>query len=150
MTLARSLAVAAAAAIALAACGPSGPKLRVQPKDAHMVTQVGKKEPNGELVTTGKAGALFFGPYIRWPAGKYKLVVKGQGPDGAGAWIDVTAQKGSKRFVKVDLKPGASSGGTIASTEFSLDEQVEDLEVRMWVEAATRASVTSYEISAAK
>ena len=127
-------------------------KLRVEGGEPRMATQVGTREPSGELVTTGRAGYLAYGPYVRWPPGRYQVVLYGKFLEGSddGAWIDVAGSKGSRQFAKANLKnASADARGTLATVPFELDKTVEDLEVRVFVTPATRLAILAYEMGPA-
>ena len=127
-------------------------KLRVEGSEPRMATQVGTREPSGELVTTGRSGVLAFGPYVKWPPGSYQVVLYGKFLDGSddAAWIDVAGGKGSRQFAKASLKKAsADARGALATVPFKLDQTVEDLEVRVVVTPATRLAIKAYEIGPA-
>lgn len=58
------------------------------------VTQVGKAE-NNALLTTGKPGVMFFGPYAKIRAGNYSLIINGDFSKAKDAVVDITSEGGS-------------------------------------------------------
>jgi hypothetical protein len=104
-----------------------------------LATRVGVKDTDKEsLVSQGKPGCLQFGPYVKTEPGKYRItwlgdVVKSQ--DSQVGRVDVVANKGTLNIAKkiVDYKNNQKQDDTIAYIEFSIDEEVDDLEFRFMV-----------------
>ena len=135
---------------------PAATNIRVEARDGRMLTQVGTKQPDGQLVSSGRPGILMFGPYARWAPGKYRVTVYGKVIEGGkeAGWVDVISAKGAKQLAKVNLNgpaQGSAAGdmGSLTTLDFSLDQAVEDLEVRAWANQGARIAITAYEIAPA-
>lgn len=102
-------------------------------------SQVGRRSLNA-LVSTGVAGCLFHGPYLVYPVGNYRAKVFGLSEVGANAWVDVVADGGGVTLARKQLVD-RNNGECIAEICFSLEQQINDLEIRLWVEALDRVSV---------
>lgn len=114
--------------------------------DNRLSTQVGKRTGR-DIVSTGQAGFLLFGPYIALAAGQYRVVIHGTfGENGlAGARMDVTVDKGAHILGQSALgKP--DKGDCLVALPISLDASYDDFEVRMWVEAASNVTISLLEI----
>jgi glycosyltransferase involved in cell wall biosynthesis len=99
------------------------------------------------LVTTGIGGNLIHGPYLALAAGNYLVVIRGAlGKNGAsGALMDVAVDKGNRILAESALgEPG--NDGHLVSLPISLDASCTDLEVRVWVEAASDVTISLLEI----
>lgn len=96
-------------------------------------TQVGVLQKSG-LGSTGEAGLLLHGPYIRVEEGRHRLVVEGRYFDsqGAYAWLELVHGRGRVQIDRFDLIAQAS-GQPLLDIQFELEDCVEDLEVRIWV-----------------
>jgi len=100
--------------------------------------------------SAGKAGYLLHGPYIGMPAGRYAATVYGAAakPGGfGGAYIDAAAKKGELLLKKKKLAESAARPGVLGTIEFSLEGYVDDLEVRLWVDAEADLHATGLEIT---
>ena len=133
----------------LVACGPAEapPSLRLDASDARVRTLVGTKDASGQLTSSGQAGFLMFGPYVKWPKGKYKVVISGTILEGTGelGWIDIAADEGKRRLVIAPLRQEAP--GTLATVRLNFDDPVDKLEVRVYVEKNVKVAIKGYEIS---
>lgn len=88
------------------------------------------------LHTTGKAGVLCYGPYARLPAGKYAVWIEGQAWFTGDAWLDVCYDKGNTVLVSKPLTGKAHQQvRKLAEAQFTLDHFVDDLEIRIHVDA---------------
>jgi hypothetical protein len=99
---------------------------------------------SGEALTsTGKPGFLLFGPYATIAAGRYRVTVQGgvSNPGSEPMIVDV-ASKG-KVFAEQKVS-SATPGTTIASLEFELPTQTENVEFRARVGQGAVARVTGY------
>jgi glycosyltransferase involved in cell wall biosynthesis len=119
---------------------------RLWGSDSHFGTQVGKRTGR-EIVSTGQAGFLLFGPYIALAAGQYRVMIHGTlGENGvAGARMDVAVGKGTRILAHSALGKSDKSGCLVA-LPISLDTPCIDLEVRVWVEAVSNATISLLEI----
>lgn len=120
--------------------------------DPALNTVVGYKR-DGQVVSTGKAGHLLFGPYIAMPAGKYVVNMFGTVAmnDRSTGHVDVAINQGELVLGKVEMTQNAG-GDTGAALHlpltFTLMRPCTDLEIRMWVHEHAEVSVSRLEIRA--
>ena len=102
--------------------------------DARLGTQVGIRIGR-DIVSTGQAGYLVFGPYIYLDTGQYRVVIQGRCGVNclADARMDVVADKG-QRVLGESMLSDSVECGNVGELHFSLDVPCTDLEVRVWVE----------------
>jgi glycosyltransferase involved in cell wall biosynthesis len=113
---------------------------RAYANDSRLCTQVGNRMGR-ELVTTGTAGCLLFGPYIPLLRGEYRVSVFGSVCDDAyrGAYADVICEDVEQVLTSTPLVlPG--NNGLMATMVVALPENKLEVQVRIWV---TEASVLS-------
>lgn len=103
-------------------------------------SQVGSLR-EGKLVSDGREGALFFGPYLRMVAGDYVLKLRGTFPRPNGAVLDVLSEGARQEHLRVELP--ASEGEGELRFPFSLSGDVEQLEVRLVVGSQSLLEVSS-------
>lgn len=120
-------------------------------RDARLRTLHGRRH-DGALVSTGQAGCLMYGPYLRVSEGRYRMVLYGDVENAAGAHLDVVSAHGAKVHLEARLAD-ATTGPDAAvrddllfSGNFVLDCDVEDLEVRVHVGAETVMRVLAFEL----
>ena len=120
--------------------------------DGRIGNTVGKRVPGSGLVADGRAGWLVFGPYLHLEAGHYEARYEGSVDAGhAGPLhLDIARDKGATVITAVDLAPAAladpAAGGALAVLPFELATPVDDIEVRVRVEAGSRVTVSGIEI----
>jgi hypothetical protein len=114
--------------------------------DSRLGTQVGQRAGR-DIVSTGQAGYLIFGPYISLVAGSYAVKIRGAlGENGtAGARMDVAADKGVRVLGESALVE-PDEDGCLISLPVSLDTPCTDLEVRVWVGDDTDLKVSMISI----
>lgn len=114
--------------------------------DERLLTQVGTRTEQ-DIVSTGRAGCLIFGPYIPLAAGHYRLAIRGAvGNAGvAGARMDVVACKGDHLIAECALLDPDEQGGLVI-LPISLDVPCVDLEVRVWVTANSDLRISMIEL----
>jgi glycosyltransferase involved in cell wall biosynthesis len=115
--------------------------------DRRLGTRVGRRIGR-EIVTTGQAGYLIYGPCIPLAAGQYRVVIHGTlGENGAGgrARVELATHKGERVLVKSPLSKSVRDG-CLVSLPVSLDIACTDLEVRLWVEEHSDVSISMLEI----
>lgn len=115
--------------------------------DRRLSTKVGKRIGR-EIVSTGLAGHLIYGPYIPLAAGRYRVLMRGTwGIAGAiGAHMDVAVDKGNVILGESALHM-ADSEGYLVSLPISLLAPCTDLEVRVEVSKETELRVAMIEIA---
>lgn len=109
-------------------------------------SQVGKSKDGG-IVTTGKSGHLFFGPYVPIHAGTYNLSITGVLGELTGAKVDIAANRGKTVFARFDNLTDFKKDGTLFLGNIFIDKDVDDLEVRLTVTSDTKLKVTSYKLT---
>lgn len=115
--------------------------------DSRLGTQVGKRTGR-DIVSTGQAGYLLFGPYVPLDAGQYRVVIRDAlGENGLfGARMDVVVDKGGLILGESVLSAPDENGNFVALL-ISLDVPCTDLEVRVWVSNDTDLQVSMIEIA---
>ncbi len=116
-------------------------------ENSRLKTQVGKRD-GIDIICTGQAGYLIFGPYISLKAGQYQIVIRGAlGEKGlAGAHMDVVTDKDTVKLGQSVLhKP--DENGDLVKLKISLDKPCTELEVRVWVSEQTDLQVSMIEIA---
>ncbi|WP_084539669.1 Wzt carbohydrate-binding domain-containing protein [Azorhizobium doebereinerae] len=95
------------------------------------------------LASTGIEGVLMYGPYLPLPAGRYRLRLEGSGPRARGhATLDIVHRAGAAGLATADFSdtvPGET--GALAEIVLGLDEDVEDLEIRVLVSAEAEVAI---------
>lgn len=120
--------------------------LRFWGSDNRLGTQVGRRAGR-EIVSTGLAGYLIFGPYIPLDAGHYTVVIRGGvGESGAaGARMDIAVNQGALILGESVLDEVAQEGLLIAMP-IVLDTNCADLEIRVWANDSSELHVSMIEI----
>lgn len=115
--------------------------------DSRLGTQVGKRT-GCDIVCTGQAGYLLFGPYIPLAAGQYRVVIHGAiGENGAaGARMDVAVDKGNRILGESTLGE-LDQNGLLIDMPIMLNSPCTDLEVRVWVSGNTDLCISMIEIA---
>lgn len=99
------------------------------------------------LVSTGVAGNLLYGPYLALSAGNYRVVIRGalRQMGTTAARMDVAVNQGALILVESVLgEPGTD--GCLCSLSISLDAPCSDIEVRVWVGDDTDLEVSMISI----
>jgi len=108
------------------------------------MTQVGKFLKDS-LFSENQAGYLFFGPYIELGKGDYKLTLFGDFAEAHSAVLDVVGSSGEGTFFGAKFSGKDCSQGAI-DFEFSLPEDVSNLEIRLHVSDKDIVSFNRYVI----
>ncbi|WP_354445808.1 hypothetical protein [Ottowia thiooxydans] len=96
----------------------------------------------GRLLSVGTAGVLFHGPYVSWDKGSYRIEISLNGSDATGARLDATSEAGKNlHFVKKITNEELNQGHAYVS--FTLDEDVNAFEVRLFVDEHSKIAVQS-------
>lgn len=122
---------------------------RLSPGDLTPFVQVGQVSDD-RIVATGNAGFLFYGPYIFVRPGTLAFEVFGIADNVSGAWIDIASGGGGTIHAKIPLQSTNGEEGLLAKGEIVLPSIVKDLEIRLWVEAASDIQVLGYEVTMPK
>jgi hypothetical protein len=113
--------------------------------DIRFTSKTGQRE-GSELVSTGRAGLLLYGPYAPLPAGRYVASFYGHcEADAKGGWVDACFDKGGTVLTRVELGDSFKPG-VIAELPFEIAQPVNDLEIRLWMPAKATVRVKSLSI----
>lgn len=110
------------------------------------VSQVGKTESNA-LLTTGKPGVLFFGPYAKLRSGSYLVTINGDFSNAVDAVVDITIDGGTVALYHELVCDKSCSDKKSVKIEFKVEKDVSDLEIRMFVSAADDIKVINYQVT---
>lgn len=123
---------------------PGNAIVEVSAKDKEMMTLVGAKHDD-ELVATGAAGFLTFGPYKPLPVGRYRLEVDGTAT--TPFEIDAAVELGNRVLRKASLKAAEDPAKQrLATLEFEVSRAAPDLEVRIVVPPNSDVHVRGYRV----
>jgi len=100
---------------------------------------------NGRLSSKNSDGYLFFGPYINLPQGEYRLTLYGEFSEAFFSVLDIVASEGHQTFLQVSFFDEDRSSSKLV-WEFSLPEDISNLEVRLRVTDKDRIAFESYVI----
>lgn len=103
-------------------------------------SQVGQLS-NGTLRSTGKTGALFYGPYIAMPKGQYTAEVHLNVSDAGNMILDVYSHSRRQSFAS---QSSFAIGDNTIIMPFTLDEAIPDMEIRLFVSNQSAVSVRDY------
>jgi hypothetical protein len=118
---------------------------RYQGSDSRLLSQVGRRE-GARIHTTGAAGCLFYGPYLRLAPGRYRVRIRGAVKRlGSAVRADVAIRHGASVVAAQPLEARHASG-LLSEMKLQLHEAVSDLEVRLWVAEDSDLTVTLLEI----
>lgn len=112
--------------------------------DRRLQTQVGKRRGT-RLQTTGQAGFLMFGPYIRLPKGRFEARIRGAAASGR-AVVDVAIER-SRVIAAANVVAPLPSDTDLARLQFELMAPCDAVEVRIQVDADSVISVERLEIA---
>lgn len=110
--------------------------------DPRFSTHVGERRGT-EMVSTGKAGHIIYGPYITLPANKYCVSVYGavESSNLCEPLVDIVIDKGTRILAESRLRI-PDNNGCISWFEINLEECCTDLEVRVKVGADDRVRIS--------
>lgn len=100
---------------------------------------------DGEMISNGQSGFLFYGPYVNLKKGHYYLRIEGSYEEPSGAVLDVVSEVGKKKHLEVALADVVNISETTV-LPFSVPSDVDHLEVRLKVSEDTKLSIRGYEI----
>lgn len=121
---------------------------RFHGNDDRFRTHVGKRTAQ-EMVSTGQAGYLLFGPYIPLAGGDYRVVLHGALGEyhTASAHVDVVIEEGNRLIAQSIIdKP---ENGCLLSLPISLPP-CDDFQVRVWVQDHSQVAISLVEIQTCK
>jgi hypothetical protein len=109
-------------------------------------TQVGVAR-SSQMHSFGQQGFLLFGPYRPLKAGRYRLVVRGEGTVTDTAWVDVASQKGTVQHARFPLSSTSDGNkGVLAEGMVTMESPVKDVEVRVFVGGQDVVRLDGYEL----
>lgn len=116
------------------------------PVSEFLHTQVGELQGD-KIVTTGCEGFLSDGPWQALKAGDYRLGIDGRMmvPERGEARIEIVRNKGEDIVWQSTIKTTDTESPMIEA-EINLPEDIEDLELRIWVSAEVEAEIKGYQI----
>lgn len=136
-----------------AARSPTAALLRFSTADRRIRTVVGEKRAGGEIVATGSAGVLMFGPYITLPAGLYVIRIYGRcatttctGARFDVAWGGRPAALLGEEAVDDGARAGEATNVRLFTGLVEVPPGTADLEVRAFVERGTNLTVAGFDI----
>ena len=111
-------------------------------------TQVGRLS-EGAIHTTGRAGYLFYGPYMMHPAGDWLLMLRGEFIRMEHAFLDITSVAKEcvihqSNLSMDEIKP---NGSLVIS--YSIASPLRDVEFRLYVSPSDHFSIRDYRILSA-
>lgn len=112
---------------------------------ADLPTQVGKMSGR-ELITTGKAGYLAYGPYVTIPKGLYEITLFGSSSDAKNAFVEVFSQKRNFMYKKIPLETTNNEIKTLAKGIVNLSQESDIIEVRIGVGREDTIKVRGYKL----
>lgn len=116
----------------------------LQPNNS--ATQVGEYM-NGAIFSTKRAGFLLYGPYTTMDPGEYRLVIKGSA--NGTAWSDVTSDSGRNVLTAASLCTQNCVDAKLVEQKFVIHHKVDQLEVRVFVDAGADVRIDGYELTPA-
>lgn len=108
-----------------------GSCLTLTAKDLHRFSKVGVLRSDG-LWSDGQSGYLFFGPYIHFQKGNYKIEVRLDGSNAVGVVLDIVSHRGHVSYLKRPISVDNLHAGLFSAT-WALPKSVSQLEVRLYV-----------------
>lgn len=117
--------------------------------DLSLTSQVGLLG-NKYFFTDSNAGFLFYGPYLKLKKGQYLVRLHGNYQNVNGAIIDVVSKKATVSHFHMPLNVSEQKMINLIEIKFMLDEDVDDLEVRLFVEQNTNLNISLLELIAIK
>jgi hypothetical protein len=111
-----------------------------------VLTEVGHYE-NGTIYSTGKEGFLKFGPYNRLNKGKYRFNLFGGIVSAETAWVDIVSNKGGLIHARFELiNISSTAEGVLLEKNINIEQDVADLEVRVYVGQMDNLRLDSYSL----
>lgn len=118
--------------------------------DPRLSNQTGKRVGK-EIKTVNEPGYLIFGPYLPLKSGSYQITISGKWEHLTGDEIvDMTYEQGIKKIFKVSLPKAMSESIQPIQIRFSIANDINDFELRVWVEQDTQLSVSEIKIEESK
>jgi glycosyltransferase involved in cell wall biosynthesis len=108
----------------------------------------GGRRSGRQILSTGQAGHLIYGPYIYLAAGHYEVRIKGSfsGQPGPNANIEVAVRGGNQLLARADLYGPGLGERSERLLAFNVETDCTDLEIRVWVESCNVVTLSMVEI----
>lgn len=115
-------------------------------KDLGRHTQVGVTSGTG-LASTGKAGFLFFGPYLDIPAGDYRLEIHLTAIKTSTAILDAVGARADRKFLETPICTEGCTVDRPVSLDVKIPNDESNLEIRMRVKQTDSVLVRSIKLT---
>ena len=127
-----------------------GPGVYLTADHPRWVTSVGRKTDTG-IRSTGDAGGLLFGPYIRMDRGRYVAKFYGEvrlaeGQESTGFHYDVSTKRGFLVPAQADCSFTETTKGLLTQLPFELDEDAQEFEIRIGVGPAVDMTIYAVQV----
>jgi len=113
--------------------------------DVRLQSECGQRRGQ-TMRTTGQAGLLLHGPGLTLSAGQYRATLTGNASHLTGSeWLQITYGDQQQHLPRATIQ--ANSDNAIhLQLAFQLETQVEDLEIRLWVDQRTQITIQLVEL----
>lgn len=98
-----------------------------------------------QKITQQQSGFLVYGPYTPIKSGNYSLNVSGSSEHLVDAYVEIVSAKGSNLHAKFMLEQ-LNDGYLLKNRHVNLEEDVSDLEVRVWVSKKDKLNLFGYSL----
>ena len=116
--------------------------------DPRVGTVVGERRKDQGIQALGRAGELLKGPGIRLPAGRFRLVLRGQPDRRADARLRVIEQGTGRVLAESGLARQPTPAGVISWLDFEVASgSAQALDVRVWVGPDSRLLLREYSLT---
>lgn len=112
-------------------------------------SQVGKFD-NNVLTTDGRTGLLFYGPYLQLKKGRYVIEMHGTFDNLDGVIIDVVSNGSKATHFQARLTGNIQYDKQTIKLQFTLEKNVNDIEVRLFVDGSSSLSISALDIQPVK
>lgn len=130
--------------------GQSSDNLIFWGNDPRLYNQTGKRLGK-QIKTTGEAGFLIYGPYLPMKAGTYQVSLKGDWQYLSGnEFIDMAYEKGDQQIFKLFLSKDKVKTDQSIQMTFTLDSNINDFELRLWVDQSTQLALSEISLELKK
>lgn len=121
--------------------------LRFRGSDVRLLSSLGRRDGK-HIHSTGVAGHLIYGPYVHLEPGRYEVRLTGNfdGSPGPNPNIEVAVARGERVLARADLYESELAVNSVRRIVFEADANCVDIEVRVWVEATNKVSLSLLEI----
>lgn len=103
---------------------------------------------DGNIVSTGDNGFLFYGPYYPLTKGKYFIKLEGKFIDLEGAILDIVSRGGKNKHLDITLSEYFNPVEGSILIPFSITSDVDNIEIRLRVNSRTKLTIYGYSVGA--